>query len=87
MTDVTEPKPKRKILRLKLEPQEIPQQPRYADKAEAVYMVWCHDGGMPSRVYRSDEKDRAIGHAKQLCEETGFRFHVMRSFRIFDPAP
>jgi hypothetical protein len=79
---------KRKVLSLRLEPATTPEEhaaPKFVENREAVYMVWCDGGEMPKRVYRADEREKAIGHAKLLAAQTGKRFHALRSFRAFDP--
>ena len=85
MNEITEPKPKRKTLSLKLAKPEAPEQPCFVAHPNAVYMVWIEGGDMPTRVYRSGERSIAVSHAKKLTEQTGRRFHVLRSFRAFDP--
>jgi hypothetical protein len=90
MTDaIPEGRPKRKVLSLKLEtpasPVEQNHQPKFVHSTQSVYMVWRAGGDMPTRVYRPGERELAIGHAKKLAAETGHRFHVLRSFRAFDP--
>ncbi len=89
MTDlIPEDRPKRKVLSLRLEPTANPDkqsEPQFVINREAVYMVWCDEGDMPKRVYRSNERERAISHAKLLAGETGKRFHVLRTYRAFDP--
>jgi len=85
---IPEDRPRRKVLSLRLEPTANLQkqsEPQFVINREAVYMVWCDDGDMPKRVYRSSERDKAVGHAKILAGLEGKRFHVLRSFRAFDP--
>jgi hypothetical protein len=79
---------KRKVLSLRLEPAKTPEEeaaPKFVENREAVYMVWCDGGDMPKRVYRADERDKAVSHAKLLASAEGKRFHVLRSFRAFEP--
>ncbi len=85
MIELDEPKPKRKVLSLKLSKPEGANQPCYVNKAQSVYMVWRDGGDMPVRVYRKPEEHIAMAHAKELCEKTGERFYVMRSWRAYDP--
>ena len=79
--------PLRKVLSARLKSSEQQGQPCFVGKTDAVYMVWCDGGGMPVRVYRDGEKHLALHHAKQLTESVGQRFHVLRSYRAFDPLP
>jgi len=83
LTDLDNPRPKRKVLSLKLEPQEANQQPQFVERGEAFYMVWRVGGDTPKRIYTAKEQQIAISHAKKLCDETGMQFHVMRSYRAF----
>lgn len=87
MNDLSNNPPKRKVLSLKKEGYDVEpaNSPRYLDELISVYMVWCPDGDMPKRVYKSNEKNKATEHAKKLASETGNRFYVMRSWRGFDP--
>lgn len=86
MSEVDNKKPARKVLSLKLAGQ-TPNQPQFIQEPWSVYMVWCDGGDMPKRVYRADEKNRAMAHAKKLAAETGKRFYVMRSYRGYEMAP
>ena len=85
MNTITEERPKRKVLSLKLDKQEGANQPRFVEKKQSVFMVWRDGGNMPVRVYRKPEEHMALKHAQDLCESTGQRFYVMRSWRAFDP--
>ena len=88
MSDViSPPTPVRKVLSLRKELQEAQTEPRFVLKEESVYMVWRDGGDMPARVYRPTEKNLAVKHAKMLTESVGQRFHVLRSYRAFDPLP
>lgn len=87
MTSLGEMRPKRKVLSLKKDKPEAPEQPCLVHKSHALYMVWRVGGDMPKRVYQPHERDIAIGHAKKLCDETGQEFHVLRSFRAYVKAP
>ena len=78
---------RRKVLSLAKESSHEQGQPCFVGKGEAVYMVWRDGGDMPARVYRHGEKTLAMFHAKQLTESVGQRFHVLRSYRAFDPLP
>ena len=85
MGDIHQPRRGRKILRLKKEPAEAPEQPQYVIKSEARFMVWRDGGDMPCRVYGPDEAEKATGHAKTLAEKEQARFYVMRAWRAYDP--
>ena len=92
MNDLTATEPKRKVLSLKIEPDERPRpqtKPPYHKHfvigSEAIYMVFNPNGHMPKRVYASNERKRAIGHAKRLAAEVGERFYVLRAWRGYDP--
>lgn len=83
--EIDQPKPARKVLSLKKEGSEAQGQPCFIYKDHAVFMVWRDGGNLPTRIYGPDERKLAINHAKNLCIETGARFHVLRSYRAFDP--
>jgi hypothetical protein len=80
--DLIQPAQKRKVLSLKTE-KEAAREPCFVEKDKAVYMVWRVGGDMPKRVYLSHEVDRARSHAKMLSKETGYDFHVLRSYRAY----
>lgn len=88
MTEISNPKPKRKTLTLKLEPvksykDDFPE--KFVDRAQGAVMVWREGGDMPKRFYKPDEIVLAIRHARDLAKQTGERFHVLRSWRAFEP--
>lgn len=91
MTDLATHQPKRKVLSLKLEKPaearaEISSDPtRFVLRDECLFMVFNENGYMPKRVYRPDEIHLACRHALLLAKESGERFHVMRSWRCFEP--
>lgn len=91
MSLILEDPPKRKILRLKHDPQTAEEKkadaPHFVIQAHSFYMVWKEGGDMPQRLYRADERHTAVCHAKALAAKTGERFHVMRSWRAFEPKP
>jgi hypothetical protein len=80
--DLQQPERKRKVLSLKIEKEDI-REPCFVEKSSAVYMVWRVGGDMPKRLYLPEEVERAKSHAKKLSEETGFVFHVLRSYRAY----
>lgn len=87
MTELPIETQKRKVLSLKKEGYDVlpVDAPRYLQEDLSVYMVWCPDGEMPKRVYKSNEKNRAVAHAMKLAAKTGRKFYVMRSWRGFEP--
>lgn len=87
MTDLQSPRPKRKVLSLKLEKvsrykDDFPE--RFVDREQGAVMVWREGGDMPKRMYKPDEIRLAIRHAQELAMKTGERFHILRSWRAFD---
>jgi hypothetical protein len=82
---------KRKVLTLKLEtPKEALEQvsadpTRFTRREDCFFMVFNEQGHMPKRVYGPDEIHTAYKHASQLARETGYTFHVMRSWRVVKP--
>lgn len=89
MNDLDAPPEKRKVLSLKKQPDTINAggTPRhYVGQGQSIYMVYSASGHMPKRVYRSDEQTIALSHAKTLASEHGELFHVLRSWRAFEPA-
>ncbi len=84
---LAEPARTRKVLSLKLhreQPEALPPQSKYVDRAEAVYMVYGDGKDMPQRLYRADEAKIACDHARRLASLYGGRFYVMRAWRGFE---
>lgn len=53
---------------------------------ETRHMVWCEDGGLPTRAHR--EWGVAVAEAKRLSRKhPGKRFHVLQSKRIYQKDP
>lgn len=100
MPEVAVPRPKRKTLSLKRQSRDDARcevkaekavaelddvkPPKFLTREQSVFMVWCPEGEMPKRVYQPEEAHIAYGHARQLCEQTGKTFYVMRSWRGFE---
>lgn len=85
MSEISTPRKKRKLLKLKTSEPEYKFGPIYVEKPHDVYMVWRPGGEMPKRVYPHAEQELALTHAKQLASEFGERMYVMRAWRAFDP--
>lgn len=88
MTDVTASTRKRKILSLSREKStdyssDFPS--HFVSRALGAVMVWREGGDMPKRFYKPEEIALACRHAKDLSLKTGERFHVLRSWKAFEP--
>ena len=96
MSEIAPLREKRKVLSLGREsrnsarkevrdPQLAGKPPKFIKRENAWFMVWCEGGGEPKRLYPPDEIHIAILHAQSLAAQTGNRFHVLRSWRAFEP--